>query len=605
MSGEPEDSKSRDSNPRENAPAGMSVRPNVFSLGQEELCGSGVTIGYLVFPGIFVFRSMNPKKNNRSGDRYRACRSVLGHAAWDRLTSQFAEALARHSLSVVLLEADEKSFPAFLPELARLEEIARSVGGKKTSLPKEVSRPSANPTIQIIESSWTNLASLLNPHQNSTAAPPLRADERVLLWYNPFTDSVSARRVTDEDLLVLKMVAEEIPHEAVAARGGLPVGALDAALFRAAANGLVLMPPSRIRRDPGIFPRNTGIPDHYLSSPSFTLQWHITQACDLHCRHCYDRSSRAETTLAQALRILDDLHTFCGNKNVSGGVSFTGGNPLLHPSFTEIYRAAAERGFSTAILGNPSPGERIAELIAVKRPAFYQVSLEGLREHNDTIRGTGHFDRVLAFLKVLKELNVSSMVMLTLTDRNIDQVLPLAEILRGKADIFHFNRLSLVGEGAHLTLPDARQYRSFLESYLNVARTNPVMGLKDNLFNIIHQNHGDALFGGCTGHGCGAGFNFVSLLADGEVHACRKFPSPIGNIHRRSLAEIYDSDQAHHYRAGSAACRSCTLHPVCGGCLASVHSRKLDVFRDRDPFCFMRKTENSKVKRRVRGNRAG
>jgi selenobiotic family peptide radical SAM maturase len=544
---------------------------------------------------------MNPSENNRSDLRYRACRSVVGDTAWARLTTQCAEALAQHSLSSALSAVDKNSFPDFLPELARLEEIARAIGEKRTSFPSEVSRPSPNPTVQIVELSWTNLVSLLDPQQNSAASPPVRKGERLLLWYNPLTDTVSAQPVADEDLLALKMVVEGIPSEAVAAQGGLPVGAVDAALFRAAANGLVLMPPSRIRRDPEIFPPDSGAPEHYLSSKSFTLQWHITQACDLHCRHCYDRTSRAQPTLAQALRILEDLRAFCRHKNVAGAISFTGGNPLLHPAFTEIYRAAAERGFSTAILGNPAPGKRIAELIAIKRPVFYQVSLEGLREHNDAIRGSGHFDRVLAFLEVLKELNVSSMVMLTLTSRNIDQVLPLAEILRGKADIFHFNRLSQVGEGAHLSLPDGRHYRSFLESYLDAARTNTVMGLKDNFINIIRQDRGDALFGGCTGHGCGAAFNFVSLLADGEVHACRKFPSLIGNIYRQSITKIYDSDQARQYRLGSAACRSCALHPVCGGCLASAHSHQLNIFRDKDPFCFMNNSADKEVKKRGRG----
>jgi selenobiotic family peptide radical SAM maturase len=193
----------------------------------------------------------------------------------------------------------------------------------------------------------------------------------------------------------------------------------------------------------------------------------------------------------------------------------------------------------------------------------------------------------MAFLDVLRVLGVSSMVMLTLTSENIDQVLQLAEVLRGKTDTFHFNRLSLFGEGANLKMPDARHYRSFLKSYLDAARNNPIMGIKDNLINIIRRDQGLPHFGGCTGFGCGAAFNFVTLLADGEVHACRKFPSSIGNINQRSIAEIYDSGQARRYREGASACRSCSIRPVCGGCLASTNSHGLNVFEDKDPFCFM------------------
>jgi hypothetical protein len=88
------------------------------------------------------------------------------------------------------------------------------------------------------------------------------------------------------------------------------------------------------------------------------------------------------------------------------------------------------------------------------------------------VRGAGHFERTLAFLRVLRELGVSTMVMLTLTADNIDQVLPLTRRLRGLADDFHFNRLAMVGEGASLRLPSrAQRYAPLLEEYLAAPST--------------------------------------------------------------------------------------------------------------------------------------
>ena len=73
---------------------------------------------------------------------------------------------------------------------------------------------------------------------------------------------------------------------------------------------------------------------------------------------------------------------------------------------------------------------------------------------------------------------------------------------------------------------------------------------------------------------------------DGEVHACRKFPSPLGNIMENSLDQIYRSGAARRYRLGPAACSSCAIRPVCGGCLAVSHSHGLDIFTEKDPYCF-------------------
>jgi selenobiotic family peptide radical SAM maturase len=179
--------------------------------------------------------------------------------------------------------------------------------------------------------------------------------------------------------------------------------------------------------------------------------------------------------------------------------------------------------------------------------------------------------------------------MLTLTQANVDQALPLADLLKGKADRFAFNRLSAAGRGKDLAPVDPDRFEAFLESYLDSATGNPVLGRKDNLLNLVHRKRGEPLFGGCTGFGCGAAFNFVSLLPNGEVHACRKFPSPIGRIGQHSLGEIYDSPEAGMYRSGARTCDGCDIRPVCGGCLAVAWSQGHDVFTDTDPYCFRKK----------------
>jgi selenobiotic family peptide radical SAM maturase len=322
-----------------------------------------------------------------------------------------------------------------------------------------------------------------------------------------------------------------------------------------------------------------------MASSLFTLQWHITQRCDLACRHCYDRSERREVRLEEGLGILDQLRSFCLQHHVQGQVSFTGGNPFLHPDFMSLYREAAERGFVTAILGNPVGSGQLEEMLEIRMPAYFQVSLEGLEEHNDEIRGPGHFARTLEFLHQLQEMGIPSLVMLTLTRRNMAEVIPLGRILNGLTEGLTFNRLSLTGEGARLQLPEPEEFQRFLAEYAQALAEVPVLALKDNLLNGVFARRGRELFSGCAGHGCGAAFNFLALLPDGEVHACRKFSSPVGSLAKGTLQEIYHDEAARRYRQGSAACRGCDLRAVCGGCLAVTRSLGLDPFTDRDPFC--------------------
>jgi selenobiotic family peptide radical SAM maturase len=238
-------------------------------------------------------------------------------------------------------------------------------------------------------------------------------------------------------------------------------------------------------------------------------------------------------------------------------------------------------------MGNPVSEEQVDAIIKITKPGLYQISLEGLKEHNDFIRGKGSFDRGIEFLTILSSLDVSSGVMLTLTNENIDQVLLLEEILRDKTGFLTYSRLSKAGEGELLNLPQRGKYVSFLSKYLNVQEKSSILSVKDNLLNIVSYKKNKMVFPGCVGFGCSPAFNILSILPDGEVHACRKFPSLIGNINKKSLSQIYDSRIAKKYRRGNSSCRKCSIKPVCGGCMAVIRSCGLDIFKDRDPYCFI------------------
>ncbi|MEA3467196.1 MAG: thio(seleno)oxazole modification radical SAM maturase SbtM [Thermodesulfobacteriota bacterium] len=472
-------------------------------------------------------------------------------------------------------------------DLARLElalgELRESA---VPALPRSHEPLSLNPTLSLLVLDWKHLCNFL--HDRKTTTLPEQGEELVLLYKHPLDSALMIAPATDQQLLALKVLAENLDRQAVADEAGVVVGKVDAAIEKACDQGLLLSPPSAIMRTGAHFP-DAGVQgwQRYLQSDYFTLQWHVTQACDLHCKHCYDRSTISPLTLDQGVLILDQFREFVLEQRVHGQVTFTGGNPLLYAHFEELYKEAAKRNFSIAILGNPTTREVIESLQRIQPLSFYQVSLEGLQEHNDSIRGEGHFQRIMEFLKILKELSIYSMVMLTLTRENMGQVLELAEILRGKVDLFTFNRLSQTGEGAALATAAKEDYRQFLKEYLEAAKSNSTMGLKDNLINIIKAEQQVKPFGGCTGFGCGAAFNFCSLLPNGDMHACRKFQSPIGNVLESSLLELYRSEAAERYRLGPEECRGCKIRPVCGGCQAVIQSSGLDISINRDPCCFI------------------
>jgi len=480
--------------------------------------------------------------------------------------------------------AKEHDLQDYLTELAQLESIMELLAAAPRPTIEHESARSANPTLHVIPCQWVFPKLLLERPQDPPNEPPERGNQIVMLWKDPATGRVCVKEATSEDLLALKLVVEEIPIAEAALASGTTPAALNYALRRAAELGILLAPLSKIRRGPD-FPSGDGVSTRFFTSSNFTLQWHITNACDLDCLHCYDRSRRKPVELSMGLDILEQLSTFCSARNVTGHVSFSGGNPLLHPGFFDLYSEASARGFTLSILGNPTDFATLQRIVAVQPPTYFQVSLEGLEEHNDKVRGKGFYRRVIAFLELLRTADVESQVMLTLTAANMDQVIPLARALKGHTDAFLFNRLAETGEGANLDSPDPASYSEFLKTYQEFASGQDHVYLKDNLHNRLRYARGLPLFGGCTGFGCGAAFNFLSLLPDGEIHACRKLPSRLGNIGSSSLADIYDSPLAQRYREGCSACFGCAIRPACGGCLAVAHGSGLNIFEERDPYC--------------------
>lgn len=319
----------------------------------------------------------------------------------------------------------------------------------------------------------------------------------------------------------------------------------------------------------------------------FTLQWHLTHACELHCLHCYDRSKLVAPKVEEAFGVLDQMEAFCAHHDVVGSVCLSGGNPFLYKPFFEVYEEVVRRGFRVGILANPVDDETLDRLVAIRKPGYFQVSLEGLEPHNDYIRGSGFFKRVMDFLPRLRERGIQSVVMTTLTRDNAADVIPLSRLLQGRVDRYTYNRLAQVGEGATLAHPDKETYGRFMIDWLREGMDNKGLGYKDNLFNIYRHELGQKLFGGCTGYGCGQAFNFVALLPDGDVHACRKYPSRLGNIYESSLIDIYASDLAERYRRGCTDCDGCAIRHRCGGCPAVTYGYGIDPFVERDPHCFM------------------
>lgn len=163
----------------------------------------------------------------------------------------------------------------------------------------------------------------------------------------------------------------------------------------------------------------------------YSGQWELTYRCNLKCVMCYTdcfntpERIRQELRFSEIRRILDELQ--------QAGclyLCFTGGEPLAHPDFLEIYTDAKKKGFLLTIFTNGTLiTPRIADHWALFRPYMIEISFHGLtRQSFDAItQKEGSYERCLRGIRLLLERR------LPLTIKSAGMTLNQDEILQIKA----------------------------------------------------------------------------------------------------------------------------------------------------------------------------
>ncbi len=148
-----------------------------------------------------------------------------------------------------------------------------------------------------------------------------------LVFRHPETNEIEARRATPEELIALKVISGDLDPVEASEEAGCKPAVIDRAIWSAVESGVILAPRPRLVREPFTYPEGA-YTEGLLATRVFSLQWHITQVCDLHCKHCYDRSDRVALTLERAQFVLEDLRSFCHKSGVRGHVCFSGGKNM-------------------------------------------------------------------------------------------------------------------------------------------------------------------------------------------------------------------------------------------------------------------------------------
>lgn len=274
-------------------------------------------------------------------------------------------------------------------------------------------------------------------------------------------------------------------------------------------------------------------------SPSNSLRYlelHLTERCNLRCRHCYlSAGEGADLDLLNVFKVLDEFDTMQGVR-----LLLSGGEPLMHKGFWYINEKMSDYGFRSVLLTN---GTLITTDVARRLKVHEaQISLDGMRGAHDALRGAGTFNKAVQGIRHLTDAGINVSVATIINSLNADDFGRLGQLLDflGVTE-WNVDMPSVAGrfnDNTDLLLPPAEAGR-----YLSYGTGGG------------HHGGGEGL--ACGSHLCAVG-------PRGQVAKCGFYlGSPVGQI-KEGLAMCWD--RLAPVLLGNLSCDCEHLDACRGGC---------------------------------------
>lgn len=326
--------------------------------------------------------------------------------------------------------------------------------------------------------------------------------------------------------------------------------------------------------------------DSQMSAP-LKISMNLTKRCNLRCKQCFSNSGelqREELSTEDMKKLFDDMQKY-GTFYICLG----GGEPLTRPDLLEILEYGKEKQLAISIVSNGLllTKELIEKLNQMELDTFW-ISLDGLEQNHDYLRGKGTYKKAIEALLLLKEYyKGKTAVRMSLNKSNISEY---KEIIKVAEDVgVNLIRLTPILDFGRAKNEDIlinqEQYIDFLKE---------IREIKSSI-EIVYPNKPtpNKIWIGQNGFGCHCGKEAVWLDEAGDYSPCifwgEKYT--LGNIKETPYIELWNMSLKASEFEGNETCKKCANYKNCrGGCRVRAlwAYGNLD---DVDPMCPLKKNK--------------
>ena len=279
---------------------------------------------------------------------------------------------------------------------------------------------------------------------------------------------------------------------------------------------------------------------------TFYLQWHISEACNLKCKHCYQEDHKpVQLDFDTLLSFLNQYRELLSELKIKGHINLTGGEPLCSPYLFKLLDEFKKDSdlYSFSILTNGTLlTKELAEKISEYNPEYIQVSLEGGKRTNDFVRGEGVYKKVGEAIKLLKKNNIFTSISFTATKINYKEF-PLV--------VKYAEKLGVDNVWSDRFIPLGTDYdKEFImnveetQEYLDIMAKERVRLIKKHSNTHVSMNR--ALQFTRTqnyAYHCNAGRELLTIMENGDLVPCRRMPIVVGNLIKDNMLKLYKTNK--------------------------------------------------------------
>lgn len=299
-------------------------------------------------------------------------------------------------------------------------------------------------------------------------------------------------------------------------------------------------------RNGTLFLNNMLRPSHKRLS---SLMIYTTTKCQSRCQHCHIWEKPDEYLS------LNDIKRTVNSKCVTQQteIGLEGGEFILHPQAYKILEWFSKNHKRYTLLSNGLAGSRVIEAVKKYRPTHLYLSLDGDKETYKRMRGVDGYEKVIKVLQECKDIVPTSLMFCLSPWNNFKDM----EFVINTANKFNVDvRIGIYGT------------MDFFDTKTELLKENPqtyINEIPDNIHSTDENSDYVSLYAQWSNGNlqirCHSIMNELVIHSNGDVPLCQNLNIILGNIHKQSLDEIFNSDRTqkiqHLY---SKECNKCWIN---------------------------------------------